>query len=220
MYSLLNKCESLSPYKLKYRIQPYLLLDYISCILLLNNLKRWQSILKDPSGTCEKVYLHSRSCFPHNIGLLTEQLLHVSWRSLQLCTSKFSLLLTVKNVFHQHIQGTFYYFFVYILTVLYSTLWPLDLTSKSSCIPTLNVLKWWCSQITIPSILVTSGLQICYMLNDNTSMSLQDAHWMWLPTVYCAVWSLTSKGAHKQYQNCGNNYWIVHRFKTTNLIQL
>jgi len=47
-------------------------------------------------------------------------------------------------------------------------------------------------QITIPSILVTSGLLICHILSDNTSMSLKDAHWMWLPTVYCAVWSLTN----------------------------
>lgn len=47
-------------------------------------------------------------------------------------------------------------------------------------------------QITIPSILVTSGLLICHRLNDNTSVSLQDAHWMWLPTVYCAVWCLTN----------------------------
>lgn len=67
MYSLLNKCQSLLPYKLRFRIQPYLLLDYISCLLLLNSLRSWQSIPKDPSGTCEKVYLHSWSCFPHNL---------------------------------------------------------------------------------------------------------------------------------------------------------
>jgi len=56
---------------MRFRIQPNLLLDYTASLLLLNNLRSWQSKLNDPSEPCEKVYLHSWSCVPNNTTLLT-----------------------------------------------------------------------------------------------------------------------------------------------------
>ncbi|XP_069689477.1 monocarboxylate transporter 7-like isoform X3 [Periplaneta americana] len=45
-------------------------------------------------------------------------------------------------------------------------------------------------QVTIPSILTTSGLLICHILNESISMSVQNTQWIWLPAIYCAAWNL------------------------------
>ena len=49
-------------------------------------------------------------------------------------------------------------------------------------------------QITIPSIVVTSGLFVYHLMNDTGSTAASTSQWMWLPAIFYAAWNLVGNG--------------------------